>query len=166
MQLCYLTCSCRFGTHCPPLFFCCECLAGDPSCDISTSTNHSLSKPIRYQCILRVTIATSLDRSVIACVDVQSNATSTGVRAVFLWTVTDTCLYLHWMHTAVPQVACIFKKVLQDSGYSHLNISIYGISNLDYSTVIKVKRSTVRHNSPILWASALSVASCGLQQPV
>ncbi len=72
----------------------------------------------------------------------QSNATSTGVRPVFLWIVTDTCLYLRWTHTAVPQVACMFKKVLQDIGYSHINISIYGISKLNYSTV--------QHNSPIL----------------
>ncbi len=36
----------------------------------------------------------------------------------------------------------MFKKVLQDIGYSHINISIYGISKLNYSTV--------QHNSPIL----------------
>ncbi len=54
----------------------------------------------------------------------------------FLWTVTDTCLYLQWMHTAVLRVACIFEKVLQNSGYPRINISIHGMSKLNYSTTV------------------------------
>ena len=66
----------------------------------------------------------------------QSNATSTGVRAVFLWTVPDTRLYLQWMHTAVLQVASVFKKLLQEFGYPRIDISIYGISKLVYSPTV------------------------------
>jgi len=47
------------------------------------------------------------------------------------------------------------KKVLQDSGFRRISTSIHGIS--DYIQIIC-------SNSPILWESALSAASCGLQQ--